>query len=224
MKIISKNLAETYRDEAIREINSFYDDMCEEDMTGEYFKWIALKTRIILKEKSYSIPNKAIPSIISEYEFNYLYPEKQKIIFKYYKFELENKRYVLNAKKSNISENDKNIIIHSCVLRRGAVVWVEFGYNIGCEFGGKHPALILRNCKNSLIVVPLSSQAPTESTEKFSIEIEKVFNFPIKKRWTNILRMQPISIQRVDFLSTYGSVSNKVLRDISEKINQYGVK
>ncbi len=27
---------------------------------------------------------------------------------------------------------------------RGAVVWIEFGFNIGNEFGGRHPAIIMR--------------------------------------------------------------------------------
>lgn len=224
MKVISKELAEVYHDEAVRELDSFYDSMSDEDMSGEYFKWIALKTRIILGEKTYSIPDKALPSIINNYEFNYLYPEKQQIILKYYKSEPQNNRYILNAKKSAVSEEDKNTIIHSCILKRGTVIWVEFGYNIGCEFGGKHPALILKNCKDSVIVVPISSKAPTEATEKFNVQIDKVYNFPLKKRWTNILRLQPVSIQRIDFLNRFGSVSNSVLKDISNKISEYGIK
>lgn len=224
MKVISKELAEVYKDEAVRELNSFYESMSAEDMNGEYFKWTALKTRIILGEKSYSIPCDALPTIISEYEYNYLYPEKQQVILKYYKADPQNKRYVLNSKKTNITEEDKNVIIHSCVLKRGAVVWVEFGYNIGNEFGGKHPALILKNCKEAVIAVPISSKPPTEATEKFSVEINKVYNFPPKKRWTNILRMQPVSIQRIDFRSKCGSVSNSVLKDISNKIKDYGIK
>ncbi len=224
MKVISKELAEVYKNEAVRELNSFYESMSKEDMNGEYFKWIALKTRIILGEKSYSIPYDALPTIISEYEFNYLYPEKQKIVLKYYKADPKNKRYVLNAKKSSITEEDKDVIIHNCVLRRGTVVWVEFGYNIGSEFGGKHPALILRNCKDSVIAVPISSKAPTEVSKKYNIEIDRVYNFPPKKRWTNILRMQPISIQRIDFTSKCGSISNNVLKDISNKIKDYGIK
>ncbi|MDE7097906.1 MAG: type II toxin-antitoxin system PemK/MazF family toxin, partial [Ruminococcus sp.] len=153
-----------------------------------------------------------------------LYPEKQEIICKYYKDEPERKRYVLNTKKSAVSEEDKNIIIHSCILKKGMVVWVEFGYNIGCEFGGKHPALILKNCKDSVIVVPISSKAPTESTEKFNVQIDRVYNFPQKSRWTNILRIQPVSIQRIDFLNRFGSVSNSVLKDISDKISTNGIK
>lgn len=224
MKVISKELAEVYRDEAVRELNSFYLSMHEEDMNGEYFKWIARKTKILLGEKNYCIPVEALPTIINEYEFNYLYYEKQQVVQKYYKYEPDNHRYVLNAKKSSISDEDKNVIVHSCVLKRGSVVWVEFGYNIGSEFGGKHPALILRNCKESLIVVPISSKEPTEATEKYNVKIDKIYHFPLKKRWTNILRMRSISIQRIDFKSKFGSVSKETLNAISNKIRSYGVK
>ena len=198
--------------------------MPEDAANGEYFKWIALKTKIIKGEKAYTIPDEALPTIINEYVFNYLYPDKQQIIEKYYKYEKENKRYVLNAKKSSIISEDKDTIVHSCILKRGMVVWVEFGYNIGCEFGGKHPALILRNCKDALIVAPLSSQKPTETAEKYSVKIDKVYNFPLKERWTNVLRIQPISVQRIDFKSKFGSVKNEILNDISKTISKYGIK
>jgi mRNA-degrading endonuclease toxin of MazEF toxin-antitoxin module len=45
-------------------------------------------------------------------------------------------------------------MLHNLVLIRGNVIWVEFGFNIGCEFGGKHPAIILKNIGEDLIVAP----------------------------------------------------------------------
>lgn len=224
MKVITKELAETYKDEAVRELNCFYESMSEEDISGDYFKWIALKTRIISGEKHFSIPYDAVPTIINDAEFNYLYDDKQKIVLKYYKHEPENRRYVLNVKKTNIEENDKDVLVHTLVLKRGAVVWLEFGYNIGAEFGGKHPALILRNYRESLIVLPLSSKMPSEAAEKFSVQIEKVYNFPLKQRWTNVLRIQPVSIQRIDFRSRVGSVNSRVMEAISQKIKEQGIR
>ena len=35
---------------------------------------------------------------------------------------------------------------------RGDVVWVEFGFNIGEEFSGRHPALVLKNRKNKFFL------------------------------------------------------------------------
>ena len=40
---------------------------------------------------------------------------------------------------SKIIEKSKECII------RGDVVWVEFGFNIGEEFSGRHPAVVLKN-------------------------------------------------------------------------------
>lgn len=48
-----------------------------------------------------------------------------------------------------ICENEK-------ILIRGKVVWIDFGFNIGNEFGGKHPSIILRRIKDSVFVVPIS--------------------------------------------------------------------
>ena len=66
-------------------------------------------------------------------------------------------------KKTDIIINESSYV---CAdeekLKRGAVVWIEFGFNIGNEFGGRHPAIILRKTGKSVFVVPLSSQKPDD--------------------------------------------------------------
>ena len=47
-------------------------------------------------------------------------------------------------------------------LKRGNVVWIDFGFNIGNEFGGMHPAIILKNFDNEIFVLPISSKKPKE--------------------------------------------------------------
>jgi len=64
----------------------------------------------------------------------------------------------------------------------------------GKEFGGKHPALILKNTGDSLIVVPLSSQSPAS-----------------------------IKPYHVNFFSPYGSVKGHVLNDIKNAIEVAGI-
>ena len=54
------------------------------------------------------------------------------------------------------------LITKKAVLKRGNVVWIDFGFNIGNEFGGMHPAVILKNFDKDLFVVPISSKKPTE--------------------------------------------------------------
>ena len=36
---------------------------------------------------------------------------------------------------------------------RGDVVWVEFGFNIGEEFSGRHPAVVLKNGGKSKVLI-----------------------------------------------------------------------
>ena len=44
------------------------------------------------------------------------------------------------------------LIAKYVILKRGNVVWIDFGFNIGNEFGGMHPAIILKNFENELIL------------------------------------------------------------------------
>ena len=59
-----------------------------------------------------------------------------------YTYGPRNKSLYYLCKKSDVTYTDIDMIIHSVVLTRKAVVWVEFGANVGAEFGGHHPAII----------------------------------------------------------------------------------
>jgi mRNA-degrading endonuclease toxin of MazEF toxin-antitoxin module len=189
-----------------------------------YNNWISNKCHLILSEDTYTFPCQAVPGTVSKFVYDYLYQSKQAVINTYYKFDSGNNQYVLNVRKSDIPSGDVEVIIHNTILRRGNVVWVEFGYNIGAEFGGKHPAIIIKNCGKTLIVIPLSSQQPTPSMQKTSVAVPKVYNFPLKARWTNVTRITPISVIRIDFGSDVGSVSNSILKDISNTLVANGIK
>lgn len=54
------------------------------------------------------------------------------------------------------------------ILKRGNIVWVDFGFNIGSEFGGRHPAIILKRLKqiNQILVIPLDSSSDNPITEQ----------------------------------------------------------
>jgi len=104
-------------------------------------------------------------------------------------------------------------------LVRGAVVWIEFGFNIGNEFGGRHPAIILRKTGSSIFVVPLSSQEPDDKKD-YHVKIEKVYGFRNMVRWTNVLKLQNVSIQRVDTSASIGNVKGYVLNDINNALKK----
>ncbi len=133
-------------------------------LANEYYKWTSLKTNLILNEKSFQIPPAALPNTIKSSSFQWLHPEKQAIILKYYQYDKVSEKYIISVKKITVPDEDIDLIMHSLVLIRKAVVWVDFGFNIGTEFGGIHPAIILKNLKTSLIVIPLSSQTPKNMT------------------------------------------------------------
>jgi len=191
-------------------------------LRNEYFKWTDLKTKLISNEENYILPYNVLPNKVSEYIYNYLYQDKRDIVDKYYKKDKTTGEYIINANKKSIPVNDVELLIHNLILRRGNVVWVNFGFNIGCEFRGKHPALILKNTKDTIIVIPLSSQSP--NNPDINVKIDIVYGLPQIIRWGNIFRIVPISLIRIDFDSPIGSVKNYVLKEISDKIKIHGIK
>ena len=102
-------------------------------------------------------------------------------------------------------------------IRRGSVVWVEFGFNVGAEFGGRHPAVVLRKTECSIFVVPVSSKEPTNA-KPWHVKIEKIYGFKDIVRWTNVLTLMNVSLQRVDVNASIGNVKGKVLDDINAAI------
>jgi len=196
-----------------------YDDL---GLRADYFKWIRRKTKLLRTEKDFVLPHKIIPNKITERDYGYLRPDKRAIVDSYYKKDAATGVYVINAKKTALPPQDAEILIHSLAIKRGKVVWVNFGFNIGHEFRGKHPAIILKNTKSVLIVIPLSSQPP--SKPEMNVEVKNVHGLPYRPRWVNILRIVPISILRVDFNSPIGDVKGDILSEISAKIASHGIK
>ena len=161
-------------------------------LANEYYKWTTLKTNLILNEKSFQIPPTALPNIIKPSSFKWLRPEKQAVVSKYYRYDKETDTYVISVKKQSVPCEDIEMIARSLVLIRKAVVWVDFGYNIGTEFGGRHPAIILKNLKDSLIVIPLSSQEP--KSMDYNVKVDKVYGYPLMPLWVNVTRITQVSL------------------------------
>lgn len=142
----------------------------------------------------------------------------------------------------NITDNDVMLISKKVILKRGNVVWVDFGFNIGNEFGGMHPAIILKNLDNELFVLPVSSKKPLEyikieneyKENKISLEecenkkkniteivqLDNIFGYKNILRWSNITRMKKVSVLRLNFSGSIGSIDGKYMNLISQKIGQ----
>ena len=140
------------------------EDEQDKKRTLNYLKWLAIKTDLVKKEKSFVIP----------------------------------------------SEKD-------VLLTRGHVVWVDFGFNLGREFGGRHPALILQRTGESVFITPLSSKKP-QTVFDYHVEIPKVYGFKDMIRWTNVLKVQNISVLRIDYSSSIGNVKGPILDAINRAL------
>ena len=189
-------------------------------LANEYYKWAAWKTRLIQNEKSFRIPASALPNTIKLSSFQWLRSEKQAVVSKHYKYDPATQKYVISVKKSSVPDPDIELIMRSLVLIRKTVVWVDFGYNIGTEFGGRHPAIILKNLKDSLVVIPLSSQEPKNLD--YSVKIDKVYGFPELPRWANVTRIIQVSLSRIQF-EKFGDVKPAILNEISDKLKSCGI-
>ena len=190
-------------------------------LADNYFQWITKKTYLLEQEDSFKIPATALPNTFSQNSYNWLLPDKKQIFDQYYKYDSATQKYVICVKKDTISYSDINILMHSLVLTRKSVVWVDFGVNIGAEFGGRHPALILKNLDDSIIVIPLSSKQP--ESDKFCIKIDSVYGFPPLTRWANVTRIREVDLSRIDFSCKIGNVNSKIMHDISNKMVACGI-
>lgn len=196
----------------------------------KYFNWTERKSKKVITEKDdIEIPIDYLPQKITTIEYkNNAEPETKIIIDKYYKQKF-NKRdnkneYVKDSELiKNISNFESNKIANDLIFRRKNVVWVNFGFNIGTEFGGDHPAIILKKSGSNLIVLPLSTSEKSidyENPKPHQVIVPHVYgNFEKIKRWTSVHRLKTISLKRIE-LSNYGNVHKDVMEKINESISK----
>jgi mRNA-degrading endonuclease toxin of MazEF toxin-antitoxin module len=187
-----------------------------------FLQWMNNKCIFFEKEKNpLFIPDSAFPNRITAFAYNKNSVDNRQLIDKYYAPTPDGEFYTLK-KNCSLDSSDKVRLLGSLILIRGNVVWVEFGFNIGCEFGGKHPAVILKYLGDAIIVAPLSSGKLT-NPRSYEVEIDKVYNLPQRDRYTNVTRITPVSIYRIDFTSPIGSVHSSKMRQILTAIkNEWG--
>ena len=207
-----------------------------------YFTWIRDKTKKIENEKDIDYIYKNIVQYtlknykIDKYNYERLNKQLKNIVKNNYALKKNN--YIFN--NTNISKEDTMLLTKKVLLKRGNVIWIDFGFNIGNEFGGMHPAIILKNFDNEIIVLPISSKKPKEykkleqdyHNKKITLEecvrkkgqiteivqIDNIYRFKNMIRWANITRMKKVSILRLNFNGTIGKVDGKYLSTINEKI------
>ena len=131
-----------------------------------------------------------------------------------------------NSIKTDIVNSENEFMLPDNIddiVKRCNVIWVHFGFNIGSEFGGHHPAIVVRKMGNAVYVIPLDSGAiPNDKKEKgYLIPIRYVYNFPKIPRHCNIYNMVKIDYRRIDFSQNVGSISGKTMTKISNALKRY---
>lgn len=127
----------------------------------------------------------------------------------------------LNTKTNKIKEEptfDTTIIPE---LNRGDVILVDLGFNIGEEFGGEHPAIVLRNCRQankSVTILPITSQEPKNKDIPIYVRIGKIHGLNQDYHWANIVNLRSISKQRIIYPPEPKKVDGVVLNRMSQTI------
>lgn len=209
-----------------------------------YFSWLEIKTDRIEKEQNENyIYENIVKYTLKNYKIDkYVYErlnDKLKSIVNNYCV-LKNNNYIFN--NTNIPFDETMLLAKNIIFKRGNVVWVDFGFNIGNEFGGIHPAIILKSFDKELFVLPVSSKIPREylSIEKelkdgkisqeecnkrkneitTIIQLDNIYKFKKMTRWADITRMKKVSWLRLNFSGTIGKIEGKYINEISRKISK----
>jgi mRNA-degrading endonuclease toxin of MazEF toxin-antitoxin module len=107
---------------------------------------------------------------------------------------------------------------------RGDVVLVDFGCNVGDEFGGKHTAIVLKNSNTSnerVMVLPVTSKEPKNKNIPIYIEIGKIAGLnPTKHHWANVLNICSVSKQRIIYPPIPKRIDGRILDRISKTIQR----
>lgn len=120
-------------------------------------------------------------------------------------------------------------------LKRGNIILVELGFNIGMEFGGQHYCIVLKDSSitnNRVLVLPITSQKPKDyelHKNTYYIEFKQINGLNRKKdkttgyghkRWVSITNIRAVSKSRIIYPIERGipNMTNGQMREISNRI------
>lgn len=117
--------------------------------------------------------------------------------------------------------NDTNPSSGSCLIERGDVFWVDFGFGHGHELRGIHPAIFVsperygRDSRNSLLrFIPLTTQRRDPRDDEMVV-------FPPEGglRWPSIARVvQTRPVDRSRILGFLGQIGKETMSAMSQLI------
>jgi len=188
-------------------------DTCTVENITEYLLWQKERHIIFSTEhKPLFIPQCIFANKISSFEFK----KHEHILNKYYYS--HNDFYI--KKNVSIINPDALYLLKNMVLIAGKVVWIKFGYNIGREFRGLHPGVILKHIGECYIVAPLTSGVKDPEIDR-QIDVSKIYKFKLRDSYTDISRILPVSIYRIDLNNRIGNIHKDKLNEIKSGIINY---
>lgn len=194
-----------------------------DDKLEIFYKWVQSQCCYLEKEQQpFVVAQSQIPQTLSVDNYNYLSRRIAPILSNHYAF--NGIEYVRNG--TPMSDTDATSVYCNSYLSPRNIVWVDFGFNIGNEFGGKHPAIILKNLNNDvLIVAPVSTNVNNShvaSNTVITFSGSDMYNMPsLRARFTNITRITPVSVYRLDTTSKVGSLKKEKYQELLQKIKSY---
>jgi len=108
-------------------------------------------------------------------------------------------------------------------LKRGHIVLIDLGFNIGEELGGPRPAIVLRDSPKSysrVLVLPITSQEPKNKHLSIYVYLgknKKGLN-PSNEHWANVLNISNLSKQRIIIPPEPKKLDGRLLERISAAI------
>ena len=176
------------------------------------------------------------------YEFWCLYRKIRDYVFSSPQRNAKDKETLINRIKwidKYISILDNKEYCHKMSipdLYRGDVILVELGENLGKEFSGQHPAVVLRDCSSNIdqvFILPLTSKKPKGFNHRVKgiyLEFRRIpgmkgYRHPTNshhpnngKHWCNILNIRNVSKSRIDYPPVPCRMDGDDLTAISETI------
>lgn len=126
--------------------------------------------------------------------------------------------YWLRDYRNYVKNESKFNSIFTPPFRRGNIVNINFGFNLGSELGGLHYAIVISDSKPSnpmLIVAPMTSLKPRHQLNSCEIFIDNQLFLQLKGKQDALV--QTLKHQRATFID---KETNSTVDDIVSKLDQ----
>ncbi len=211
----------------IENIGKLYDAVHASEIDGDikrisnFIEWQTKHINLLAKEKGkWIVDSEYIPDYLDEKTYTFLSNVVKEIVDRcYYKNE------DLYCKQTDISNLDATSIYSILFLNIRCIVWIDFGFNVGNEFGGIHPAVIIKNLGNDMLLVsPISSDDDGRHRKiptAIILSEKDCHGLKEKNRFSDIRNIRSVSLHRVIPNKTRQYIDKPKYNELIYKIKEY---